>query len=426
MDPRSLQELIPLGDSGGAPNVPELRSAPILAALRRTGTSHVYADTADVAELGDLVAAADASLIAEVDGNTANQPLVAKVVDRYLEDSPPWVAALGERLRALPSDARASLAYAVLCARIGNDLVRAFGSGRDWQPSLQLHMDLARRPESARQVARLLQRLAPAAIVKVPFAPYEPECFLVARDLEREGISVNFTSTFSARQVVAAAALANVARTNVFMGRLSQGLDTRDLGEHVCLEAQRQLLRLRGDRDVLKTQLIAASIREWRSLVLAAGTDVFTAPCSVLQDLLDQEEVAPEDLESRVGAASDEETLRFPPEVEKALGRERIARLWRVEGDFLRFLLEYGATREYRDLDDGEQLARRFDEAGFGDFFHAPDAAWWREIRKSKLPDLKAPLTRRLALDTLYSLLADADFEKSQAEIDAKLEPALG
>ena len=31
------------------------------------------------------------------------------------------------------------------------------------------------------------------------------------------------------------------------------------------------------------------------------------------------------------------------------------------------------------------------------------------------LPDLDAPLTRRLALDTLFSLLADADFDKEQA-----------
>ena len=31
------------------------------------------------------------------------------------------------------------------------------------------------------------------------------------------------------------------------------------------------------------------------------------------------------------------------------------------------------------------------------------------------------PLTRRIALDTLYSLLADADFEKEQAAIDASV-----
>jgi hypothetical protein len=39
------------------------------------------------------------------------------------------------------------------------------------------------------------------------------------------------------------------------------------------------------------------------------------------------------------------------------------------------------------------------------------------------LPDLEAPLTRRLALDTL-SLLADADFENEQAANDASLTSA--
>jgi hypothetical protein len=36
---------------------------------------------------------------------------------------------------------------------------------------------------------------------------------------------------------------------------------------------------------------------------------------------------------------------------------------------FVEFLLEYGASAEYRDLRDGERLARRFEAAGFGDFF---------------------------------------------------------
>lgn len=426
MDARIQQELMQLSSSGAPAETFALRSAPLLAALRKTGTFHLYADTADVAELGELLEAGGNSLLAEVDGNTANQPLVAKVVDSCLEGSPEWITALGKRLGSAPRAQRLPLAYAVLCARIGNEVVRAFGGGRDWQPSLQLHMGLCRDPEAGRETARLLQRMAPAAIVKVPFAPYEPACLLVARDLEREGIFVNFTSTFSARQVVAAALLANVARTNVFMGRLSQGLDTPQLGEHVCLEAQRRLRKLRRDTASLKTHLIAASIREWRSLVLAAGTDVFTAPCPALRDFLGQEEVAPEEIESRVEADSDEDDLRIPPKVEKALGRQRIARLWHVEQDFVNFLRHYGASREYRELRDAERLVRRFEDAGFGDFFHAPDAAEWREIRRSKLPDLESPLSRHVALDTLYSLLADADFEKYQAEIDAKLEVALG
>ena len=52
---------------------------------------------------------------------------------------------------------------------------------------------------------------------------------------------MNFTTTFSARQVVAAALLANPHRTNVSLGRLSQGLGSELLGEQVVLETQRQV-----------------------------------------------------------------------------------------------------------------------------------------------------------------------------------------
>ena len=58
-------------------------SAP-LAALRRAGTAHVYADTADCDELRRLLAVAGGGILAEVDGNTVNQPVARKVLDRYL------------------------------------------------------------------------------------------------------------------------------------------------------------------------------------------------------------------------------------------------------------------------------------------------------------------------------------------------------
>ncbi len=39
-------------------------------------------------------------------------------------------------------------------------------------------------------------------------------------------------------------------------------------------------------------------------------------------------------------------------------------------------------------------------------------------LRESKLPQLGAELTTRVALDTLSSVLADADFEREQEAID--------
>jgi hypothetical protein len=48
-----------------------------------------------------------------------------------------------------------------------------------------------------------------------------------------------------------------------------------------------------------------------------------------------------------------------------------------------------------------------------------------KEIRRDKIPDLAAPLTQQLSLDTLYSLLADADFEKYQENMDRKIKERL-
>jgi transaldolase len=113
------------------------------------------------------------------------------------------------------------------------------------------------------------------------------------------------------------------------------------------------------------------------------------------------------------------ERLGVAANVQRSIGDERLRRIWKVEPEFVEFLLEYGASAEYGELQNGETLARRFEAAGFGDFFYVPDHAEREDLRRSKLPDLAAPLTGRLALDTLYSLLADADFEKEQAAIDA-------
>ena len=89
--------------------------------------------------------------------------------------------------------------------------------------------------------------------------------------------------------------------------------------------------------------------------------------------------------------------------------------------ELVEFLLELRASSEWGAMRDGDRLFQRFDEAGFGDLFYAPTEAEWTAIRRSKLPDLGAPLTARLPLDTLYSLLADGDFEKEQEEIDREI-----
>jgi transaldolase len=360
-----------------------------------------------------------------VDGNTANQPLVRKVIERYLDrgKAATWAQTLKARRAGLSPKQLLPFLYAIVCGQIGNDIALAFASGRSWEVSLQLHMGLVGDPAAAKQIGRCLRRMAPSAFVKVPFAPHAPESFLVARDLEQEGIPVNFTSTFSARQAVAAGLLADVTRTNIFMGRLNQGLRAELLGEHVDLEAQRALRRLRRDAGI-KTQLIVASMREWESFVRTAGCDVYTAPCGAIRDFLTQRDVSPDDIRSQL-ETSYADRLGIAEDVVHTLGQDRIARLYRVEPELVEFLREFAATREYQNLRDGDRLFRRFDQAGFGDLFYAPSDPEWHEIRRGKVPDLDSPITHRLPLDTLYSLMADADFERYQEEMDREIERRL-
>jgi transaldolase len=412
--------------SKAPPAPPRLASHLLLTALQRAGTRHIYADTADVDELAGVARIQSGVLREEIDGNTANQPLVRKAIERGLDEAAlrRWDHALRAAAPSLSWAQRAPWLYALLCARLGTEIVDAFGVGRPWEISLQLHMDLLHDPHSAVRVGQCLAALVPGVLVKVPFAPDAPQCFLIARELELNGFPVNFTSTFSARQVVAAALLADVTRTNIFLGRLDQGLQAEGLGEHVVLEAQRALLDLRR-HDTVKARLIAASVREWRTIPALAGCDVFTIPCKVLAEFLEQTEVDAASIHDQRQEPS-ADRVRVGADALAALGSERIDRLHHVEPEFLAFLRRFRDSAEWTDatLDEGEALAERFEREGFGDLFHQPTAADDDELQESKLPQLDGALVRRLALDTHYSLLANADFARHQEAIDAQLERA--
>lgn len=403
-----------------------LESTPLLAALREAGTSHVYADTASTRELADVARVGATRVRTEIDGNTVNQPLARKVLEEYLDAGDPrrWADSLRRHRSDLGREELLALLYAIVCGRIGNDFVHEFAGSRTWEVSLQLHMGLGDDPRQALQMGRRLRKIVPSAIVKVPFTPHAPHCLLVARDLQREGIPVNFTSTFSARQAVVAALLADVARTNVFMGRLNGGLEAELLGEHVCLEAQRALHAAAREHGTT-TQLIVASVREWQALVHTAGCDVYTVPCEALEAFLTQDEVDPSQLESALETSYEKE-LSLGAKAKDRLGADAVARLWRVEPELVEFLASYRGSDEYGGLRDGEELARRFEAEGFGDLFHAPEEPVWKELRETKVPDLDGSLHERVALDTLFTLHADADFDKHQEAMDAEIARRVG
>ena len=222
----------------------------------------------------------------------------------------------------------------------------------------------------------------------------------------------------------AAGLLGDVTRTNIFMGRLDQGLQANLLGAQVDLSAQRALGRLRMETGI-RTQLIVASLRDWRSLVQTAGCDVYTAPCKVLNEFLRQSDVRPQQIETQL-VESYEQRLGIPTEVQQKIGIDRIAELYTVRDGFTEFLRTYRVSDEYQSLAEGDRLARRFEDAGFGDFFSAPQPSEWEELRRTKIPDLDAEITRKLPLDTLYSLMADGDFSNQQDAMDREISERLG
>jgi hypothetical protein len=81
----------------GTPAVPQaehaLRSVPLLAALKRAGTEHVYADTADVDELAPLVVR-DGGTVREIDGNTVNRPGRDGTIRVKFIEAPPRLASV--------------------------------------------------------------------------------------------------------------------------------------------------------------------------------------------------------------------------------------------------------------------------------------------------------------------------------------------
>jgi transaldolase len=255
-------------------------------------------------------------------------------------------------------------------------------------------------------------------MVKIPFTPDEPSCLLVARDLELEGIPVNLTGTFSVRQVVAAALLSNASRTNVFLGRINQDLQSGFLAEHVCLEAQRTLRRLRAD-DEVQTLLIVARVPDWRALIRLAGCDVITAPCDVYRDFLSAG-LSTHEVASRL-KYSYAENLEIPKTVIQSIGRYQIAGLYRIQEEQIQLLRALRSSEEYRRMQSGEELRDALERAGFTGLFHSPSEEERAEIEQDDFSIPRTKLSRRLALDTLFSLRVDAEFRRRQEQIDQEL-----
>lgn len=386
---------------------------PTWAAVRAAGTS-LWLDTGDIEE-------AETLWNEEFEALTTNNTLLNREVQKGLYDDLVGEAASAIRAVAPDIDDRTLLLEIafVLNARHGLTLVQRFGAF----VSVELHTDLANDVERTVAYGRRFFAVCPERFyVKVPLSPAG---LLGARQLSADGIPVNFTLGFSARQNVLSALIAQPAFVNVFMGRLNAFVadnelgDGKNVGEKATLATQRELLALRGAGRT-QTRLIGASMREGPQVGTLAGLDVYTMPPKVAAQY--KEDPFPE-VASRV---NDNPEVTTAPGV--TVDNMAASTLWDVAPEFR------SCAVEMSQIDPNhltpEEIVDRLAQAGFGDLF----PAWSDEDTATAATDGKIPVyehwKERLAggeigLDALMNWSAYHSFVADEAALDARISAHL-
>lgn len=227
---------------------------------------------------------------AEFSSFTTNNSLLNEEVQKGIYDE--LLPTAVERIRdTVPSidDGTLLLELAfVLNAVHGLRLARAF----DAHVSVELHTDLARDVDASYEYGRRFHAISPGRFfVKVPLTP---EGLLAARRLEKDGVPVNFTLGFSARQNHLIARFARPHFVNVFLGRVNTlfegAASERPVGEVATIASQRHLRALGNDGLAADhTRQIAASMRGGEQVAALAGVDVLTMPVAAAREFADSD-----------------------------------------------------------------------------------------------------------------------------------------
>jgi transaldolase len=368
--------------------------------------SELWIDTGD---LEKALATWKSELSALTTNNTlANQVVQSGVMDATIRDTV-------EKIRAVAPDLNGEelvteIGFVINC-KIALRLVQAFKV----KVSVELHPSMSRDVEKSLIYARRYYKVCPEYfIIKVPLTP---EGFIAVRQLRKEGIPINYTLGFSARQNYLAARLSNPSYVNVFLGRLNQvvidnSLGSGDLvGEKVTLATQGALWDLRTEDPDVTTKLIGASIRNGAQVGFLAGVDVLTIPPAAMQDFMDSGDAGK--LKSHV---SDD----IEPGIDgNPSGVTRFSVLWEVSDAFKAFVDELFKDAKVDQL-TGEGLETFCREKGI-DLFHPFSQEDLSKITEhGKIPRL-GEWPDSIALDDLMTRSALQSFAKDQKALDERI-----
>jgi len=388
-------------------------SQPAWRRLRELGTE-LWLDTGSLEEAEEL-------WTGEFSALTTNNTLLNREVQKGTYDS-----LIPEARRLLASHGlsgrRLLLEIAfILNARHALRLVSRF----DAFVSVEEHTDMAHDVEAAVAYARRYHAICPERfIIKIPFTAAG---LLATRRLSADGIPVNHTLGFSARQNYVIARLARPAFVNVFLGRLNSfvadnGLgDGTFVGEKATVASQHVVSELRRAGRSPSRQ-IGASFREGGQVCALAGIDVMTMPPKVAKEFLELK-IPPAQIDDRTGA-------RYEPPLKAGVDASSVSlhTLWDV-GDELVACMD---ALEGEDVDafTPESLLEHFASHGCADVLPRWSAGQVAtSAAEGKIPRLEnwreQLASGEVALDALMNLAGLNSFAADQKAMDERITKLL-
>ena len=379
---------------------------PFWQSLAATGTT-LWLDTGDMEE-------AEANWTAEMSALTTNNTLLNNEIQKGIYDD--FIAEARSLVTGLPADEQVREIAFMLNARHGLRLAKRFGG----MVSVELHTDTANDIEAIHYYGKRFYEINPEQfIVKVP---YTASGLLGARILRNEGVRINFTLEFSARENVLVTSIARPDYLNVFLGRIGAYISGNKLGDglgagEMAVLSSQKWVKKYSSRNPWPTRLIAASLRNSDQLVLLAGTDVYTMPPKVAA-------AGRANLDGKFRPMLDEE---YPVNISELGEGTHIENFWGVNRRVIRLADKLAEKLPV----NGDELIERAREAECGDMF--PQLS--DDEREAIASDGKIPVFSRwekrlregsISPDTLLTLAGLASFTADQTMLDDRIRSITG